>query len=37
MLNQAVLDREYWTEFLLFIRDKFANAVVNGIRMPISN
>ncbi|WP_326480881.1 RAxF-45 family protein [Virgibacillus halodenitrificans] len=34
MLNTTVFMREYWNEFLYFVRAKFAVAVADGIRMP---
>ncbi|MFC4557308.1 RAxF-45 family protein [Virgibacillus kekensis] len=33
MLNQAVLVRGFWVEFLYLYRAKFAAVVVNGIRV----
>ncbi|MFC4559245.1 RAxF-45 family protein [Virgibacillus kekensis] len=37
MLNQAVLVRGCWMDFLYFCRAKFAVAVANGTRMPFSS
>ncbi|MBM7676524.1 RAxF-45 family protein [Gracilibacillus alcaliphilus] len=37
MLNQAVLVHGFWTEFLFLNRAKFADLVVNGIRMSFFN
>lgn len=34
MLNQAVLVRGFWVEFLFLYRAKFAARVVNGTRVP---
>ncbi|WP_440895409.1 RAxF-45 family protein [Amphibacillus sp. Q70] len=33
-MNQAVLVYGYWVEFLYLYRAKFADTVVNGIRVP---
>ncbi|SES77371.1 hypothetical protein SAMN05421676_101415 [Salinibacillus kushneri] len=37
MFNQAVLVHGYLSEFLYFVRAKFAVAVVNGISMSFFN
>ncbi|WP_286171750.1 MULTISPECIES: RAxF-45 family protein [Gracilibacillus] len=37
MFDQTVLLRGFWTEFLFLNRAKFADLVVNGIRVSFLN